>query len=588
MRNKLIIGCLTVIFLSSIFNSCKKEDLTYLKDIELLKSQVSAINSKLDSLSNAIKVVSGSLTNLEKSVKNKIDLTNTRVDSISKALVNLQTQVALNTLNIKSNTSINAITSSISTLNSDIQTISSNLHKTNQDLKSKTDSLIGKIEGSLSKIKLIEASLTNSYVTNDVLGGKVIEINKDYNNILSKYLELLNLVSATVSESVTNGAVFKGSFLRGSLLNFYELDKKLNQTGRSFNSTIKDDYGNFTLKAQNLNGKLVRVVGDGFYWNEVLNENSSSRITLTALCLMGSNETVNVNVLTHLERPRVEYLYNIKGLSFESAKSQAVREVLKAFGYENTGIERAEKVGVVGKGNESKILLAISTLMQGYRTESEVTQILNDFAEDLEKDGLLTSASIGNDLETHLNYVDTATVLNNFKIKYRKLYNADTVNSVDMRFIKTFQNNTVYTKDKDLIDYPAAGSAYPYPNVLNNDVILPDKNSAGCANCYNLTFYAKIMKGMKLKVEITNENGTSLTFNDMNTKQIYLALAGNNNLGWKLNVWPENGNISKPLIEAGSLTNELRASIFTPGVYRINFFENGSSTPNRTKTFTLR
>ena len=39
---------------------------------------------------------------------------------------------------------------------------------------------------------------------------------------------------------------------------------------------------------------------------------------------------MNVNVLTHLERPRVEYLYNIKNLSFDSAKSQAVKEVLKA------------------------------------------------------------------------------------------------------------------------------------------------------------------------------------------------------------------------------------------------------------------
>ena len=99
-------------------------------------------------------------------------------------------------------------------------------------------------------------------------------------------------------------------------------------------------------------------------------------------------------MLTHLERPRVEYLYNIKNLSFDSAKSQAVKEVLKAFGFENTGIKRAEKVGVVGVGDESKILLAISTLMQGYRTESEVTQILSDFAEDLEKNWAVVAEAI--------------------------------------------------------------------------------------------------------------------------------------------------------------------------------------------------
>ena len=48
------------------------------------------------------------------------------------------------------------------------------------------------------------------------------------------------------------------------------------------------------------------------------------------------------------------------------------------------------------------ILLAISTLMQGYRNESEVTQILSDFGQDLEKDGTLTDVTIGNDLATHL------------------------------------------------------------------------------------------------------------------------------------------------------------------------------------------
>ena len=72
----------------------------------------------------------------------------------------------------------------------------------------------------------------------------------------------------------------------------------------------------------------------------------------------------------------------------------------------------------------------------------------------LKKDGILDDVTIGNDLTTHLYYVDTAAVLSNFKVKYRKLYNADTVNSVDMRFVKNFQNNTTFVKDKELIDYP--------------------------------------------------------------------------------------------------------------------------------------
>lgn len=538
--------------------SCQKQ-VDYGPDILQLKSDVASLKS-------SISTITAQLTNLEASLKAKIDLTNSKIDTIN---------ISISNINDANKKNVDSLKASILSLSNSVKDINTSIKNTNDANKKTLDSL---------KVAILSVDSSLLYLSTT----SQTTLSSSYNKILSNYIGILQVVKSTSAIIQIDGSVFKGSFIRGSLLNFYELDNSLNQTGRSFNATIKDDYGNFTLKAQNITGKLVRVVGDGFYWNEVLNENSSSRITLTALCKIDSNETVNVNVLTELERPRVEYLYNIKGLTFDSAKSQAITEVLKAFGYTNTGIKRAEKVGVVGIGDDSKILLAISTLMQGFRTESEVTQILSDFGQDLEKDGTLTDVTIGNDLATHLYYVDTATVLNNFKVKYRKLYNADTVNSIDMRFVKSFQNNTTYVKNKELIDYPSVGSSNPYPNVLNNDVITPDKNSSGCSGCYNLTFYANLKKGMKLSVEITNQDGTSFTFTQIDVKQIYLALFGNNNIGWKLNVWPENGNISKPFIQANALTNELKATINTAGVYKIKFFENGSITiPSRTKTFTL-
>ena len=461
---------IAVITITLAILSCNKQ-VDYGPDINIIKGQITSINARLDSLTSAIKTVTSQLTNIQTTLKATIDNTNNRVDSISTAFATLKTQVNTNTSNIAATTkSITDITSSINGLTTDIKTINTSLTKTNTDLKKKTDSILLSIDSSFKIIKVIDSTLKKTGFNTDTLSAKTLLLNSSYNDILSKYLELLKIVKTTTQIIEINGSVFKGSFLRGSLLFLYELDTNLNQTGRSFNTTIDDDYGNFELKAQNLSGKLVRVVGDGFYWNEVLNENSSTRISLTGICKIDSNETVNVNVLTHLERARVEYLYNIKKLSFDSAKSQAVKEVLKAFGFENTGIKRAEKVGVVGISDDSKILLAISTLMQGYRTESEVTQIMNDFANDIKKDGTLDDATIGNDLETHLYYTDTTAVLNNFKVKYRKLYNADTVNSVDMRFVKNFQNNTTYAKDKDLIEYPSNSYNYSDPNILNSTV----------------------------------------------------------------------------------------------------------------------
>ena len=575
---------IAVITITLAILSCNKQ-VDYGPDINIIKGQITSINARLDSLTSAIKTVTSQLTNIQTTLKATIDNTNNRVDSISTAFATLKTQVNTNTSNIAATTkSITDITSSINGLTTDIKTINTSLTKTNTDLKKKTDSILLSIDSSFKIIKVIDSTLKKTGFNTDTLSAKTLVLNSSYNDILSKYLELLKIVKTTTQIIEINGSVFKGSFLRGSLLFLYELDTNLNQTGRSFNTTIDDDYGNFDLKAQNLSGKLVRVVGDGFYWNEVLNENSSTRISLTGICKIDSNETVNVNVLTHLERARVEYLYNIKKLSFDSAKSQAVKEVLKAFGFENTGIKRAEKVGVVGISDDSKILLAISTLMQGYRTESEVTQIMNDFANDIKKDGTLDDATIGNDLETHLYYTDTTAVLNNFKVKYRKLYNADTVNSVDMRFVKNFQNNTTYAKDKDLIEFPLTSYSYTENNILNsnNNSISQDLNGGMWRFAISCTIKRK---GLNLKVKLVNEDGSALTAKNG-------GCSFNNPLGYTKG-W-----------QTASMCNSITLSTDNTGVYdhynttdnnaftmpkkvRVDFYEKGFVTPSRFKIITF-
>lgn len=501
--------------------SCQKQ-VDYGPDITQLKSDVASLKSSITS-------ITAQLTNLEASLKAKIDLTNAKIDTIN---------TSINTLNTKTITGLSA----------DILAINSSIINTNKETTRRLDS----IRTAILKIDTLVGVNTASAST----------LSDSYSRLLTNYVTLLKIVQTTTIITEISGSVFKGSFLRGSLLFLYELDTSLNQTGRSFNTTIDDDYGNFDLKAQNLSGKLVRVVGDGFYWNEVLNENSSTKISLTGICKIDSNETVNVNVLTHLERARVEYLYNIKRLTFDSAKAQAVTEVLKAFGYTNTGIKRAEKVGVVGIGDGSKILLAISTLMQGYRTESEVTQIMNDFANDLKKDGILDDVTIGNDLTTHLYYVDTAAVLSNFKVKYRKLYNADTVNSVDMRFVKNFQNNTTFVKDKELIDYPiqSTGLYGTAANIFRKDVTA--FTGTRPYQSVNVT-----RKGLYVKIEAYKSDGTKLS------NGVFSACAGcNSNWTYDQRYDGTTNTIIPTWTSTGQLSH-LDMGGFSAGSYLIKYFE---------------
>jgi hypothetical protein len=512
---------IAVITITLAILSCQKQ-IDYGPDIALLKSDVASLKS-------SITTITAQLTSLEASLKAKIDLTNAKIDTIN---------TAINTLNTKTITGLTA----------DILAINNSIKNTNAESTKRLDS--------------IRTALLKIDTSINISTPSATSLNDSYNKLLTNYVEILKIVKSTIAVVEINGSVFKGSFLRGSLLFLYELDTNLNQTGRSFNTTIDDDYGNFDLKAQNLSGKLVRVVGDGFYWNEVLNENSSTRISLTGICKIDSNETVNVNVLTHLERARVEYLYNIKKLSFDSAKSQAVKEVLKAFGFENTGIKRAEKVGVVGINDDSKILLAISTLMQGYRTESEVTQIMNDFANDIKKDGTLDDATIGNDLETHLYYTDTTAVLNNFKVKYRKLYNVDTVNSVDMRFVKNFQNNTTYAKNKELIDYPiqSTGLYGTAANIFRKDVT--SFTGTRPYQSVNIT-----RKGLSVKIEAYKPDGTKLSSN------VFSACAGcNSNWTYDQRYDGTTNTIIPTWTSTGQL-NHLDMGGFIQGTYLLKYYE---------------
>ena len=529
--------------------SCQKQ-VDYGPDILQLKSDVASLKS-------SISTITAQLTNLEASLKAKIDLTNSKIDTIN---------ISISNINDANKKNVDSLKASILSLSNSVKDINTSITNTNSANKKTLDSL-------KSAILSVDSSLLYLSTTSQTT------LSSSYNKILSNYIGILQVVKSTSAIIQIDGSVFKGSFIRGSLLNFYELDNSLNQTGRSFNATIKDDYGNFTLKAQNITGKLVRVVGDGFYWNEVLNENSSSRITLTALCKIDSNETVNVNVLTELERPRVEYLYNIKGLTFDSAKSQAVTEVLKAFGYTNTGIKRAEKVRIVGVGDDSKILLAISTLMQGYRTESEVTQILSDFGQDLEKDGTLTDATIGNDLATHLYYLDTAVVLDNFKVKYRKLYNVDTVNSIDMRFIKNFQNNTLFVKDKELFEFPEFEKMFGFKNILFESSTYGSERTGTTTRYFGISCNIK-RKGMFLKIELLNEDGTAIsvspvTFSDFTGTEV----------GWYV---AKSGLYSIPTVTSTGLgLHDTRFAYTNAKKYRLNYYERGFSTPSKVKYITL-
>ncbi|MDD4430684.1 MAG: hypothetical protein PHF61_04695, partial [Bacteroidales bacterium] len=97
------------------------------------------------------------------------------------------------------------------------------------------------------------------------------------------------------------GYVQKGPFLNGTSITVSELSEELVPTGRNFSTQITDNKGTFELLNLTLISPYVELEADGFYYNEVTDENATAQLTLYALSDLSDTNSLNVNVLTHLE-----------------------------------------------------------------------------------------------------------------------------------------------------------------------------------------------------------------------------------------------------------------------------------------------
>jgi len=201
-----------------------------------------------------------------------------------------------------------------------------------------------------------------------------------------------------IENASISGVSQKGPFVKGAMVTAFELDgsKSLLQTGRTFVSNITQDDGRFNMSNVTLKSSYVRLSANGYYRNEVSGKNSTAPITLNAVTDLDARNTVNVNLLTHLEYDRVAQLM-AKGdgtLKIKKLKKQAEGEIFKAFHFDDLAdFGYSEDLDVFGKTDADAALLAISILLQGDRNEAGLTALLTGFSNDF-KDGKWDSAQV--------------------------------------------------------------------------------------------------------------------------------------------------------------------------------------------------
>ena len=206
----------------------------------------------------------------------------------------------------------------------------------------------------------------------------------------------LDSEAVAVSLDSLAGYTQKGPFTKGSTVYLYELTdgRTLKQTNGNFTSEIISDDGRYKFNSRNLVSQYALLVVDGKYRNEITGQPTNTSIQLQAYTNMLMRKSANVNLLTHLEKERVFYLVTKEKMTVRAAKRQAQAEILGAFHIDANQIKaESEDLDVFGKTDADAALLAISILLQRDSSETELSVLLTNMANDLAEDGTWDNAA---------------------------------------------------------------------------------------------------------------------------------------------------------------------------------------------------
>lgn len=367
-------------------------------------------------------------------------------------------------------------------------------------------------------------------------------------------------VEQPVTKETFSGYVQKGPFISGSSVAISELDESLNQTGRSYFTTVTGNSGSFEQKQVELISNYVQLKADGYYFNEVSGQSSPGQLTLYALADISQVSSANVNVLTHLERSRVEYLVQQQGLSFDAAKAQAQQEVLALFDLELPGDATSESLSLTNNG----ILLAVSCILQGQLSTGDMSELMADIISDIKTDGTLDNPSLGSQLIDNARLVSTAAIRQNLEEKYSEPGMGNVDISDFESYVQQFMDETAY-EPKTFITYPETGKHGL--NILAEEVTSVKANDT----IGNPVFYS-------MKAELPE--GTSLKIMLKGGMWGYVGLPAPEN--WTVSEYDQTTLSQVFTVTRSGISNDLKINI-EAGEITVEYYENGATVPTRVK-----
>jgi len=361
---------------------------------------------------------------------------------------------------------------------------------------------------------------------------------------------------ATPGKVSVKGFIQKGPFSNGSSVTISELNSDLSQTGKNYSTQITNNVGYFQVPDIQLESKYISLKADGFYYNEVAGKLSVSQITLYALSDITDKASINVNILTHLEKPRVEYLIK-NGKLFSDAKKQAEQEVLKLFNINKDNIDLSENLNITQAGDDNAILLAISIMLQGNRSEGELTELLSNISNGIKEKGYLDSSTLTNELTSRIKYLSLTTIRNNIAAMYTNLEIKSDIPNFESYVPKSFE-----------ISYPLISNFGLNVLTMTDTVFKKDT----LPEQYSYSFAAFLPDSTTLEIRHSG------------------------NLGWAgyhqgtLNGWNDLGHDDSFVWRTlkSNRSGLICAQFQVKDTFTINYYENGSSLPVRVKKIKVK
>lgn len=386
--------------------------------------------------------------------------------------------------------------------------------------------------------------------------------------------------NTTITKTI-NGFAQKGPFITGSSVTVYELQEDLTATGKSYNAVITDNKGAFSAENIELSSNYVSLRADGFYFNEVLGDQSVAQITLYALADVSNQSSININILTTIEKPRVEYLMK-DGKSFSEAKSQAEQEILAIFNIEKNDINNFESLDIAQSGEDNGILLTITSVIQGYNSESELTSLIADISDDIKLDGKIDDTGLGKKLITNANNIKADEIASNLSKRYEELGVTAKIPEFG-EYLTQFIENTEFEPEQSLISYPDKG--------IYAENILSLTRTEIVANKY-ISIDAFIPKGLTLMIKISGLTPTDTTIYESIDSVLYPYTIIYNKVAWsyswgtQINWAITNFSVENCTQTFTSIESDKECDLqikFEPGEFLIEYFENNSTEPTRSK-----